>query len=141
MVELGAVTRAVLRLAPWSFDERALARGIGQACVEGLDVDGAAISALTAGEARQTLWASDDTAERLEDLQFILDEGPCIQAAMTGTPVLVPDLAHSTAKARWPIFAAEVTERTSVRALFALPLQWGITNLGVWICTGRHRVA
>ena len=33
--------------------------------------------------------------------------------------------------ARWPIFAAAVAEQTDVRALFALPLQWGAVNVGV----------
>jgi hypothetical protein len=54
-----------------------------------------------------------------------------MQAAATGSPVLVPDLHHSTEAARWPIFAAAVAEQTNVHALFALPLQWGVTNLGV----------
>jgi len=44
---------------------------------------------------------------RLEDLQFTLNEGACMQAVATGHPVLV------------------VVEQCSVRALFALPLQWG----------------
>jgi hypothetical protein len=81
--------------------------------------------------ARETLWASDSTANRLEELQFSLNEGACIQASTTGVPVLVPDLGESVDAARWPIFAAAVLEQTPARALFALPLQWGVTNLGV----------
>jgi hypothetical protein len=54
-----------------------------------------------------------------------------MEAATTGRPVLVPDLGHSTETARWPMFAAAVAEQTKVRALFALPLQWGTVNLGV----------
>jgi hypothetical protein len=131
MAESGAVTRALLAIVPGSSDDRDLARQICRACIEGLDVDGAAISLLTATVSRETLWASDDTAERLEDLQFSLNEGACMQAATTGSPVLVPDLRHGTEVARWPIFAAAVAEQTNVRALFALPLQWGVTNLGV----------
>ena len=77
------------------------------------------------------MWASDTTAELVEELQFSLNEGACVQAATTGTPVLVPDLGHSSEVARWPIFAAAVSEQTGVRALFALPLQWAATNLGV----------
>jgi ANTAR domain/GAF domain len=125
------VTRALLAIAPGSANDRELARQICQACIAGLDVDGAAISLLTATVSRETLWASDATADRLEDLQFSLNEGACMQAAATGAPVLVPDLLHSTEVARWPVFAAAVAEQTTVRALFALPLQWGVTNLGV----------
>jgi hypothetical protein len=131
MLEQGVVTRALLAIAPGSAGDRELARQICQACIAGLDIDGAAISLLTATVSRETLWASDATADRLEDLQFSLNEGACMQAAATGAPVLVPDLHHSTEVARWPVFAAAVAEQTTVRALFALPLQWGVTNLGV----------
>jgi len=131
MPDQGVVTRALLAIAPGSASDRELARQICQACIAGLDVDGAAISLLTATVSRETLWASDATADRLEDLQFSLNEGACMQAAATGAPVLVPDLHHSTEVARWPVFAAAVAEQTTVRALFALPLQWGVTNLGV----------
>jgi hypothetical protein len=112
-------------------DDRVLAEQICQACVVGLDVDGAAISVLTASTLRETLWASDATAELLEDLQFSLGEGPCMQAATTGRPVLVPDMNDAEQTSRWPIYAAAVTERAGVAAVFALPLQWGAITVGV----------
>jgi GAF domain-containing protein len=96
-----------------------------------LGIDGAAISLATAASSRETLWASDPTAELLEDLQFSLGEGACVQAARTGLPVLVPDLRHSAQPRRWPVFAAAVAERLRIRALFAFPLRWETTNLGV----------
>jgi hypothetical protein len=111
--ERGTVTRALLGLSgELTDDESGLAERICRACVDGLDIDGAALSLLTASESRQTLWASDPVAELLEDLQFTLNEGACIEAARTGRSVLV-------------------TERSDVSALFALPLQWGALNLGV----------
>ena len=131
MAEIGTVTRALLELGRDSEDDRGLAGRICQACVDGLDVDGASISLLTGSVSRQTLWATDPIAELLEDLQFTLNEGACMQAAATGNPVLVPDLHDSSESARWPMFAAAVTEQSPVRALFALPLQWGAVNLGV----------
>ncbi len=131
MAELGVVTRALLAIARDSSDDWSLASRICQACVDGLDVDGAAISLMTTRPHRQTLAATDETAELLEDLQFSLNEGACIEAATTGRPVLVPDIREGTELARWPVFAAAVIERTAVRGLFALPLQWGVVNLGV----------
>lgn len=131
MAEVGAATRALLAAGPVGSDDRRLAQRICRACIDGLDVDGAAISLLTASVSRETLWSSDATAERLEDLQFSLNEGACMQAATSGSPVLVPDLRESAEVARWPIFAAAVMEQTPVRALFAVPLQWGPSNLGV----------
>ena len=131
MADLGVVTKALLAIARDTMDDRVLAMRICRACVDGLDVDGAAISLLTAEAARQTLAATDATAVLLEDLQFTLNEGACMEAARTGNPVLVGDLRHSGEVERWPMFAAAVMERSAVRAVFALPLQWGAVNLGV----------
>lgn len=131
VAELGTVTRTLLGIVRDGAGDHLLAQRICQACVDGLDIDGAAISLLTASSSRETLWATDATAELLEDLQFTLNEGACMEAATTGRPVLVPDLDHTMHTARWPMFAAAVAEQTLVGALFALPLQWGTVNLGV----------
>jgi ANTAR domain len=129
--ELGPLTRALIRVARDGHDDRQLAGGICQACVVGLAVDGAAISLLTATTSRRTLSATDRTAAALEDLQFTLGEGACMEAAVSGRPVLVPDIGDHALTTRWPMFAAAVTEHTDARALFALPLQLGTINLGV----------
>jgi hypothetical protein len=131
MGELGAATRAMQGIDRDYSGERMLAERICRACMDGLDVDGAVLSLMTARESRTTLWASDTTAQRLEDLQFTLNEGACMEAATTGRQVLIPDLLDDAGTARWPMFAAAATEHTGVRALFALPLQWGTVNLGV----------
>jgi hypothetical protein len=127
----GVATRALLAIARDVADEGALAGLICRACVAGLAVDGAALSLLTVSVARQTLHATDATAELMEELQFTLNEGACIEAATTGIPVFVDDLDHDAHATRWPVFAAAVLEQTNVRAVFALPLRWGTTNLGV----------
>jgi hypothetical protein len=131
VAESGPVTRALLGMVRDGTDDRELAGRICQACVDGLDIDGAAMSLLTGSVSCETLWATDRTAELLEDLQFTLNEGACVEAATTGNPVFVADLHHATETARWPTFAAAVAEQTLVAALFALPLQWGHVNLGV----------
>ena len=131
MAEIGSVTRELLAMTRDGCDDGQLAGRICRACVDGLDVDGAAMSLLTGSDLRETLWATDPTAELLEDLQFTLNEGACMEAAATGNPVFVADLRHATEAVRWPVFAAAVAERTLVSALFALPLQWGAVNLGV----------
>ncbi|HEV7827702.1 MAG TPA: GAF and ANTAR domain-containing protein [Pseudonocardiaceae bacterium] len=131
VAELGVVARALLGIAGDVRDERALAEQVCRAYVMGLDVDGAAISLLTASTSSQTLCATDATAELLEELQFSLGEGACVEAAVTGRPVLVADMHHSTEVSRWPTFAAAVVEQSDVGALFAVPFQWGAINLGV----------
>jgi hypothetical protein len=138
VVEYGALTRALLAIARDVAGDRELAGLICRACVDGLDVDGAALSLLTGSVTRHTLYASDETAQVLEELQFTLNEGACIEAARSGRPVFVDDLREPVEVARWPVFAAAVIERTDVRGLYALPLQWGTTNLGVLDLYRRH---
>ena len=129
--ELGPLTRALFRIARDGHDDRQLAAEICRACVACLDVHGAAISLLTATTSRTTLSATDPTAATLEDLQFTLGEGACIEAATSGRPVLVSDVHDHGLTTRWPVFAGAVAEQTRARALFALPLQLGTINLGV----------
>jgi hypothetical protein len=129
--ELGRLTRALIGLARRVHDDRRLGAEICRAYVECLGMDGAAISLLTATTSRETLSATDPTAATLEDLQFTLGEGACIEAAANGHPVLIPDLHDSVLTRRWPVFASAVAEQTGVRALFALPLQLGTINIGV----------
>ena len=131
MAEPSGVTRVLLAIARDLRDDHALAEQICRACVAGLDIDGAAISLHTASTLRETLFATDATADLLEDLQFSLGEGACIEASRTGRPVLVPDMADTADTSRWPIYAGAVLAQANVRAIFALPLQWGTINLGV----------
>ena len=78
------------------------------------------------------LHATDDTSRVIEDLQFRLGEGPCVDAAASGEPVMVPDLAASAGELadRWPTFLSEVAE-TEARALFAFPIRVAGIPLGI----------
>jgi len=75
------------------------------------------------------LAATGGHAQRMEDLQFGLGEGPCVDAVRSGRPVLVPDLM-SQASRRWPAFTPEATE-AGVQAAFTFPLQVGAIEIGV----------
>ena len=99
-----------------------------QVCVDLLPVDGASVSVMTGASGRQSLWASDEVATRIEALQFSLGEGPCFEAFGTQRPVLVPDLRGSGATA-WPVFAAEIAAEP-VGALFGFPLLSGAISIG-----------
>lgn len=68
-------------------------------------------------------------AQAMEDLQFALGEGPCIDAAQSGGPVLVADLKRDAAT-RWPAFTAQATE-AGIQAAFIYPLQVGAIRIGV----------
>jgi GAF domain-containing protein len=75
------------------------------------------------------LTAADPASERLEELQFVLGEGPCVDAATSRRPVLVSDLGHE-GPLRWPAYASAMDE-AGVSAVFAFPLQIGAAQLGV----------
>lgn len=98
------------------------------ACLPLLGVDAAAISLIDEGESRGTFGASDPAARLLDSLQFTAGEGPCLEAARTMVPVLVPDL-FAQDEPRWPAFK-DAAERSGVRAVFALPIRVGMIGLG-----------
>ncbi len=131
VAEPGAVTHSLLAMGHDVRDVRALAEKICRAFIDGLDIDGAAISLHTASELRETLYASDAISDLLEELQFTLGEGACMDAARTGHPVLAPDMSDIEESTRWPVYAQAVVDQAGVGAVFALPLQWATINLGV----------
>ncbi|MCU1450680.1 MAG: hypothetical protein JWP02_2850 [Acidimicrobiales bacterium] len=90
---------------------------------------GAALILMSANEIGATVVASDRGVSIVEDLQFALGEGPCLQAFQDGQPVLEAELLGPSG-AHWPEFSREAVAR-GARAVFALPLQLGAIRLGV----------
>jgi hypothetical protein len=97
--------------------------------VQSLSASGAGVSLIGEDGTHNAASASDPATENIEELQFTLGEGPCVDAFVSRRPVLVPDLADG-AMSRWPLYAPAVYE-TGVRAVFAFPLQIGAARLGV----------
>jgi hypothetical protein len=106
-----------------------LLRRVCKAAVQTLSGSGAGVTVMTDDGGRGVGAASDPGSARLEELQFTLGEGPCVDAYASRRPVLVPDLADG-AMARWPAYAPTVHEQ-GVQAVFAFPLQIGAARLGV----------
>jgi hypothetical protein len=101
------------------------------ACVAGLPgVGGVGLAVMTSLPAQQVRYASDPVSARVEELQVVLGEGPCVEAFAQGTPVLATDLDDHFWLRRWPVFTPAAAD-AGARALFALPLQVGATCLGV----------
>jgi GAF domain/ANTAR domain len=98
-------------------------------CARTLPVSGVGLALMTDDGPAGTVAASDRGALQLEELQFTLGQGPCVEASRTGHPVLAPDLAGTSARS-WPQFVAGA-EAAGLRAIFALPLQVGGIRLGV----------
>jgi hypothetical protein len=104
-------------------------RRICEACIATLPVSRAAVTMMAGPDRQEPVFASDEIAAHLDEMQFRLGEGPCVEAFTERRPVLIPDLAQVT-DSRWPVFAA-AARRTPVRAAFVLPLQIGAIGVGV----------
>ena len=98
-------------------------------CARTLPVSGVGLAVMTDEGPAGTVAASDGGALQLEELQFTLGQGPCVDASRTGRPVLVPDLAGTSLRT-WPQFGAGA-DAAGLRAVFAFPLQVGAIRLGV----------
>jgi hypothetical protein len=93
-------------------------------------VDGAWLTVMSDPARRVLLHATGARAAELEDLQFALGEGPCVDAFTSGSPVLVPELSEAGWQARWPGFAVAGV-RAGAEAVFAFPLVSGAIRVGV----------
>jgi transcriptional regulator with GAF, ATPase, and Fis domain len=63
--------------------------------------------------------ASDDLVNRLDQLQYRLNEGPCVDAIRQERLVTVPDIRHAQ---RWPRYVAEAASTTGLRSQMAVQL-------------------
>jgi hypothetical protein len=77
---------------------------------------------------RGSLCTTDEVSKLLEDLQYTLGEGPCVDAYQQDTAVAEPDLADPATR-RWPAFTPPAL-RAGVRAVFGFPLRVGTVHLG-----------
>ncbi len=104
------------------------ARRLCDVCAEVTTMSGAGIMLMSAEIPDGSLCTTNDMSDLIEQLQYALGEGPCVDAYKQGWPVLEPDLAHAE-NPRWPAFAAAAVE-AGVAAVFAFPLQVGAVRLG-----------
>ncbi len=93
-------------------------------------VDGAWLSVMSDPARRELVHATDRRAAELDELQFMLGEGPCVDAFTAGSPVLVPDLGPAGWQARWPGFTVAGVNAGAC-AVFAFPLALGAIRVGV----------
>jgi hypothetical protein len=104
------------------------ARRLCQVCAEVAAVSGAGIMLMSDDGPRGSLCSTNPISARIEELQYTLGEGPCLDAYHQHRPVLEPDLADP-ATPRWFGFAGPAVE-AGVRAVFGFPLQVGSVRLG-----------
>ncbi len=101
---------------------------ICRACCDILRVNGVSLVLMSAEGGQAVASAFDGLARSVQDQEFILGEGPSLDAYDKGQPVLIGDI--HTAQGRWPHFVRAAAEM-GVRAVYAVPLQVGAAKLGV----------
>jgi hypothetical protein len=91
-------------------------------------VNGAGVMLMSGDMPRGSLCASDDVSQLIEDLQYTLGEGPCVDAYRQDVVVAEPDLADPGAR-RWLAFTPPALD-AGVRAVFGFPLRAGSVRIG-----------
>lgn len=93
--------RLLSRIGEWSdIDESGLPKSLCRDAADDLGISDASVAFIGAGGGRRTLCASSEDAAALDRWQFTFNEGPCLQAALTGE--LVEYGAHASSQAPWP---------------------------------------
>ena len=97
-------------------------------CAEVTGMSGAGIMLMSGDVPRGSVCTTDDASAVIEQLQYDLGEGPCVDAYHQDRAVLEPDLAEP-ATPRWLAFSGPALD-AGVRAIFGFPLQVGAVRLG-----------
>ena len=98
------------------------------ACPPMIGVSGAGVMLMSGDVPRGSLCTTDRVSHLIEDLQYTLGEGPCVDAYRQDEVVIEPDLDASVAS-RWPAFSPPALQ-AGVRAIFGFPLRVGTVRLG-----------
>src|ERR1700722_12606484 len=91
-------------------------------------VNGAGVMLMSGDVPRGSLCVSDDVSQLIEDLQYTLGEGPCVDAYQQDTVVAEPNLADPPGR-RWIAFTPPAVD-AGVRAVFGFPVRVGAVRLG-----------
>jgi hypothetical protein len=93
-----------------------------------LEVSGAGVMLMSGDVPQGSLCTTDSVSNLIEELQYTLGEGPCIDAYRTDEAVAEVDLAHPETP-RWLAFTPRVLE-AGVKAVFGYPLREGEARVG-----------
>jgi hypothetical protein len=98
----------------------------GAAQVVGMS--GAGVMLMSGDLAQGSLCTTNPVSELIEELQYTLGEGPCVDAYQQDRVVSEVDLANPNTP-RWLAFTPHVLEK-GVRAIFGFPLRQGMARFG-----------
>jgi hypothetical protein len=97
-------------------------------CPDIVGVNGAGVMLMSGDVPRGSLCTTDAVSHLIEELQYTLGEGPCVDAYRKDEVVTEPDLAEPETR-RWLAFTPPALE-AGVRAIFGFPLRVGTVRLG-----------
>jgi hypothetical protein len=104
------------------------AKRLCEVCAEVTEMTGAGIMLMSGDVPRGSACTTNEVSALVEQLQYELGEGPCVDAHQQHRPVLEPDLAAPSTP-RWLAFAGPAVD-AGVRAVFGFPLRIGEIRLG-----------
>ncbi len=96
--------------------------------VEVTAVSGAGVMLFADGRPQASLCSTDDVSLLIEEAQYTLGEGPCVDAHRLGQVISEPDLGGANC-ARWAAFSREAFD-AGARAVFGYPIRLGAARLG-----------
>jgi GAF domain-containing protein len=99
-----------------------------QVCADVAAMSGAGIMLMSGDVPGGSVCTTNEVSTLIEELQYTLGEGPCVDAYRQDRPVLEPELADPGTP-RWFAFTPPAVE-AGVRAIFGFPLQVGAVRLG-----------
>jgi GAF domain-containing protein len=99
-----------------------------EVCAEVTGAKGAGIMLMSGDTPRGSVCTTNEVSALIEQLQYDLGEGPCVDAYNLDRPILEPDLANPDPP-RWLAFTGPAVE-AGVRAIFGFPLRVGGARLG-----------
>lgn len=87
----------------------------------------AGLTLIRRAERPQTLAATTDLAERVDEIQYDTGEGPCLEAIEDNDVTVTDDLSSDT---RWPAFCRRAVDETPVRSMMGVRVLLGGSDRG-----------
>lgn len=99
-----------------------------EVAADAVGVSGAGVMLMSGDVPNGSVCSTNEVSRLIEELQYTLGEGPCVDAFRHDEVVAEPDLA-SAGHTRWIEFSSRAVE-VGARAVFGFPLQAGAARLG-----------
>ncbi|MBY6680937.1 ANTAR domain-containing protein [Rhodococcus sp. BP-316] len=94
-------------------------RAVVERYAPSLGVDGIAVAVIVTAAIRDLVYSSDDVATRIDELQFTLGTGPCLDAFRSEQTMI--SMVGTDEGSPWPLFD-DAVRALDVGAVFALPV-------------------